>query len=328
MNRTAVLDHPAPAQLLADPRQLAEAWERLKASHHHLHAPEAARLLGVPEAALVASRLGQGALRLPADPALILASAHQWRRVLVALGTALGVHLSLDPVRLALGEGAALSLVGPHLETVFDASRVAHVFWFVEVDDSHGRTRSLQMFDAAGEAVIKLFIFHKTAAAAAEKTFQALAAGIEQTPFQPAAASASAIAGLPSPARPAPALRQALPGPAPQAFRQLFAALDGSQGPLSVTLEAGHARQRHTGPITHARTDAAMVHLHEQDIRAHLRVGAVTSAVAELDASGAVRSLVFGAVDGSQLRLEPADPDAATAFRTFAGWAMTDGGAA
>ncbi len=328
MTSTPDLDRPTPAQLLADPRQLAEAWERLKAAHHHLHAPEAARLLGVPEAALVASRLGQGALRLPADPALILASAHQWRRVLVALGTALGVHLSLDPVRLALGEGAALRLVGPHLETVFDASRVAHVFWFVEVDDSHGRTRSLQMFDAAGEAVIKLFIFHKTAASVAEKTFQALAAGIEQTPFLPEAVANPDIASLPGQARPAPPIRQALPGPAPEAFRQLFAALDGSQGPLSVTLEAGHARQRHTGPITHARTDAAMVHLHEQDIRAHLRVGAVASAVAELDGNGAVQSLVFGAVDGSRLRLEPADPASATAFRIFAGWAMTAGGVA
>lgn len=328
MNHTAVLDQPAPAQLLADPALLSQAWERLKASHHHLHAPEAARLLGVPEAALVASRLGQGALRLPADPARILASAHQWRRVLVALGTALGVHLSLDPVRLAEGEGNALRLVGPHLESVFDASRVAHVFWFVEVDDSHGRTRSLQMFDAAGEAMIKLFIFHKTAAAAAGKTFAALAAGIPQSPFQPGAAGDPAKTVLPGATRPAPAVRQALPGPAQEAFRQLFAALDGSHGPLSVTLEAGHAWQRHTGPITHARADAAMVHLHEQDLRAHLRIGAVTSAVAEMDASSVVRSLVFGAVDGSQLRLEPADPGTAAAFRTFAGWAMMAGGAA
>lgn len=328
MNQIAVSDLPAPAQLLDDPRLLAEAWERLKASRHHLHAPEAARLLGVPEAALVASRLGQGALRLPADPALILASAHQWRRVLVALGSALGVHLSLDPVRLEGGAGATLRLVGPHLESAFDASRVAHVFWFVDVDDSHGRTRSLQMFDAAGEAVIKLFIFHKTAAAAAGKTFAALAAGIPQTPFQPGAAAGPARTVLPGAARPAPAVRQALPGPAPEAFRQLFAALDGSHGPLCVTLEASHAWQRHTGPITHARADAAMVHLHEQDLRAHLRIGAVTSAVAEMDASGVVCSLVFGAVDGSQLRLEPAEPGTAAAFRTFAGWAMMAGGAA
>jgi hypothetical protein len=68
-----------------------------------------------------------------------------------------------------------------------------------------------------------------------------------------------------------------------------------------------------------------MVHLHEQDIRAHLRVGTVTRAMAELDASGAVQGLVFGAVDGSQLRIEPAAVGSADAFSAFFGRRLTVG---
>jgi hypothetical protein len=301
-----------PAELLADPPRLLAAWQHLQATRHHLHAPEAARLLSVPEAALTASRLGYGAVRLPNDLASILAPVHEWRRVLVAVQSAIGVHLAIGPVRLEADEPGSglIRLRGDHLDTVLDGRSVAHAFWSVEVDDSHGRTRSLQFFDAAGGSVAKVFIFHKTAAAKAERGFDALAVGVDQAAFAPAPAADPAIP------LPHPDGCQTLAGPADTALKALFARLDGSHGPLRVELHTPVAVQRFAGVVTHGRVDAAMVHLHEQDIRAHLRPGALVRAQVMTSGDGVVGGFAFSGVDRSVLIVAAKDDPVA-----FARWA-------
>lgn len=298
---------------LADPQALRQDWEILKASRPHLHNPEAARLLGVPEAALIASRLGAGAIRLPAAPLEILTPISEWRRVLVAVHNALGVSLALGQVDDVRQIDDAVRLTGEHLHTEFSATAVANVFWFVEVDENHGRTRSLQFSDAAGQDVIKVFLFHKTAAAAAERRFKALAEGIEQAAFKPVAAPDPARLFMPD--RELPGVVERLATQGPQAFRKVFERLGALKAAVCIDTFAPRASQRFRGRVTHARMDEVMVHLHEPDIRMHLRPNVLQGVqVRRLDD----RPVAVEFTDAGGLSLRLSAPDDGEAFAEWA----------
>ena len=308
---------PSPEETsarLSDPVKLRTDWDDLRSSRAHLHNPEAARILGVPEAALVASRLGSGALRLPADPLDVLSPITEWRRVLVAVHNALGVSLALGQVKEVAQEGDAIRLTGPHLHTEFSAASVANAFWFVEVDDSHGRTRSLQFSDAGGNDIIKVFLFHKTAAANAERRFKGLGETIAQTPFAPA--EARDPSHLFTPDRDHPGVTEVLAADAPQAFRTALSQLGELNAPVHVDTFALRAAQSFRGRVTHARIDEVMAHLHEPDIRMHLRPG-VLQAVHVRRLEGRIAALEFTDPTGLSLRLS--SPQHAL---TFSDWAQ------
>jgi putative heme degradation protein len=311
---TTFAPSPTEASLrLEDPNKLLGDWEALKATRHHLHNPEAARLLGVPEAALIASRLGSGAIRLPPDPFLILKGISKWHRVLVAVHNNLGVSLAIGKVEQVEQDGDAIRLTGAHLKTEFSASSVANAFWFIDVDEGHGRTRSLQFSDAAGDDIIKIFVFHKTAAAIAERGFKELAETIDQAPFVGAKVELSPSVFSPTTHR--VGALEPISTPAPQAFETTFAALEKSTDEVVIETFAARASQRFTGRITHARIDPFMTHLHEQDIRMHLRPTALTSA-AVLKEQGHITAFEFHDAYGLALRLSGNDQNQA-----FKNWA-------
>ena len=54
------------------PDQILDGWRNLVRTHDHLHLPQIAIHLGVPEAALVAARIGTGAVRLVPDLVRVL----------------------------------------------------------------------------------------------------------------------------------------------------------------------------------------------------------------------------------------------------------------
>ena len=313
MQTNTVPSTDALAARLESLDSLRQDWDRLKASRPHLHNPEAARILGVPEAALVASRLGSGAIRLPANPLEILAPIAEWRRVLVAVSNSLGVSLALGQVEDVGQYGDAIRLSGQHLHTEFSAASVANAYWFVEVDENHGRTRSLQFSDAAGQDIAKVFLFHKTAAAAAERRFRELAEPVEQAAFRPAAMPHSV--GLFTPDRDLPGIVDRLATPGPQAFRAVFEQLGALQAAVCVDTFAARASQRFRGRVTHARMDEVMVHLHEPDIRMHLRPNVLQGAQARrLD--DRLVAVEFTDADGLSLRLS--SPDNPQAFDLWA----------
>ena len=315
MKHMTVPSHEEVQIRLSDPLKLRMDWDELRAARAHLHNPEAARILGVPEAALVASRLGAGAIRLPADPLQILSPISEWRRVLVAVHNALGVSLALGQVEDVAQVGDVIRLRGSHLDTSFSAASVANAFWFVEVDDNHGRTRSLQFSDAGGGDIIKVFLFHKTAAAAAERRFKALAETVAQTAFSPAAMPDPA--GLYTPDRDQPGRIELLAASAPLAFQTALSRMGELNAPVHIDTFALRAAQSFRGRVTHARTDEVMAHLHEPDIRMHLRPG-VLRAVQVRRLEGRIAALEFTDPSGLSLRLS--SPQHA---QVFSEWAQT-----
>ncbi len=269
--------------------QLRAAWEELKAAHHHLHSPQAAAMLGVPEGALTACRVGDGATRLAAEPFALLAPIRQWRRVLIAHSSAAGVNLLIGEIADIAQTGDCIRLTGAHIDTAFSAVSVADAFWFIEQDDAHGRTRSLQFFDAEGRDVLKVLIMHRTAATGAAAHFAPFThpdqtPGGEFTGILPADRF--------SPDRSVAGLAEPLAANPSELFAATITALPQAGEAVRFTTYGDSAQQTAIGCVSHVRRDERMVHIHEQDIRMHLRPGGVDGAWAERT-GGAVSALIF-----------------------------------
>lgn len=150
------------AALLAEPDRLYAAWRHALHTNAHLHGPEAAALLGVPEAALLASATGRGNQALTGPLSELLAPVAQWGRVLVASRNGLGVKLDVlgRASFQALADGSLL--LEDELHHIHLGSEGLARIDLFEEEDGHGRTLSLNWFDAKGDAVGRLFLMSKS----------------------------------------------------------------------------------------------------------------------------------------------------------------------
>ncbi len=254
---------------MEDPNLLLSDWEDLLTSHAHLHPPEAARMLGVPEAALPACRIGSGAVRLQPNLPALLKPIQDWGRVLCAFSNAAGVHMPLGNVSLSV-EPDHIGLNGKHMQSQIDPAAIADAYLFVDREESHGNTKSIQFFGGNGETILKVFVFHKTKFAEAEKhllTYESdnqkrtiAPSPIKQTPFDAHGVSCGTD----------PDVEQGT-----EEIHTAVSQLLQSAGSFEVELIADHARAIWKGHLSGARIDADMFHLHEPDIRSHLRFSAL-----------------------------------------------------
>lgn len=136
----------SPAQIRAARVEHSQMRERDLAAH-----------LGISEAALVASEIGLGVTRVDAGPAKLLAHVKSLGEVMVltrnesAVHEKIGLFEDLHPgkqVSMTLGENIDLRIFGAHW---------VHGF-AVEREVKGDVRRSLQYFDAAGQAVFKLHL--------------------------------------------------------------------------------------------------------------------------------------------------------------------------
>lgn len=265
----AVQAHPA------EPDAILEGWRALLATGRHLHAPDIARELDVSEAALVAARIGQGAVRLSPSPAALLERLSECGRVLCAFSNASGVLMPLGHTSLQMDAGGLLTLSGDHMTASLDAGAVAEVFLFEDSDPNHGSSRSLQFFDEAGAPIVKVFIFHKGNFRAVSPHFLALAHDDQSRVPRPESV-ASAFDPL-NASLLADAQCDELSAKDPQSLLEpFFAEADGV--PVQIEAVARHALVLWRGCVTKPAFRGGMLHLHETDLRAHLRLGPLTRA--------------------------------------------------
>lgn len=257
--------------LLQHPDALLDAWCSLLKSHAHLHPPEVAQLLDVPEAVLPACRIGTGATRLKADVSAILKPVAEWGRVLCAFSTSCGVHMPLGDVSSHVREDGVLCLQGSHMRAEVDASAISDIYLFVDRDESHGNTRSIQCFDAAGAAVLKVFIFHKSKFATAHSYFASLTA-----------ADQSRVFAVGTPTEGQFDARKASLSEDPDGepvvgigTRTALAEMLVQGGGFSIEAVGRHARAIWTGALSGVRFDERMFHIHEPDLRSHFRFAPV-----------------------------------------------------
>ncbi len=150
LNETLITNESLP------PRQLQMAWQRLRESEPGLRARDLAERLGVSEGELVASRCGDGIVRLEGPwPALI----HE----LPTLGRVMVLTRNGSCVHEKKGTFANIEL-GAVMGVVLDEAIDLRLFlnhWkhgFAVTEESRGRTlQSLQFFDGDGRAVHKVY---------------------------------------------------------------------------------------------------------------------------------------------------------------------------
>lgn len=232
-----------------------------------MHAPDIAKRLNVSEASLLAARIGTGALRLQPDASALLSSISEWGRVLCAFSNGSGVHMPLGDLTLEMPEGGPLRMSGAHMQAEIDGEAVAEAFLFLDKDDSHGNSRSLQFFDESGAPIVKIFIFHKGRFEDMESGIRNLAAQDQSRMSKP---------------------RSTLPAYDPQAVSRkhdrdqnafetvgqdaIESYLPDASGAAEIEAVSKHARVIWKGVLSGRRFANGMMHLHEAGLRSHLRM--------------------------------------------------------
>lgn len=255
-----------PASGARTPDEIVAGWQAMLATGAHLHLPQIAKGLGVTEAALVAARTGQGAVRLLPDLPRVLAPVADWHRVLAVASTGLGVFMPMDHVTSVSCEAGLLRLAGTALWACVECARAHEVFLFEDQDPRRGRSRTIQVFDRNGSPLIRLVIFHKPSFRAAKDWTASL--------LHPDQTRTSLCRAYPAQPTPQPAAGQDVWG----AFADRLHAAQRAGAHLSVTAHRPGLDAGWRGVLTGLRQDGAMIHLHETSLRAHLDLGRAVSA--------------------------------------------------
>lgn len=172
---------------------LAERWAALRADEPNLRIRDAAQRLGVSEAELLVTRLGEGVTRLTGPWPEIIRALGKAGEVMALTRNGSVVHERHGVYGELSVEGHVGLIVGEDIDLRIFFGPWAHGF-AVSEDTKAGPRNSLQFFDAAGQAIHKIYATEKTDAAA----FRAIA-----ETFRAPAQSAD-LAVKPAAAKPAP----------------------------------------------------------------------------------------------------------------------------
>jgi putative hemin transport protein len=156
---------------------IARRWAALKATMPHLRARDAAEQLNVSEAQLVDSQVGQGTLRLKTDWPAFFAALPGLGRIMALTRNEEAVHERRGIYAPASFEGHVGLVLGPEIDLRIFLSHWRFAF-AVEESGPKGVRRSLQVFDAEGVAVHKIYAEESTDIAA----WQALVASLAMEP--------------------------------------------------------------------------------------------------------------------------------------------------
>ncbi|MEY4751972.1 MAG: hypothetical protein RIQ60_4186 [Pseudomonadota bacterium] len=136
--------------------QWVSAWESLVDRQPHLRQPElAAHALRIPEAGLMALRVGQDSTRLRGRAVDWLSPVTRWGKVALTVRNTLGTATVRTEVRELKLSGDTLRLVGDHEDVLL--SNKAAVHGFVHEDAAQTSARhGLYLYDPTGEVLLRL----------------------------------------------------------------------------------------------------------------------------------------------------------------------------
>ncbi|MCJ8168112.1 hemin-degrading factor [Atopomonas sediminilitoris] len=311
---------------------LLQQWQQLRSEQPRLRAREAARLLSVSEAELLACRLGHGVLRLQADWAKLLPALEALGPVMVLTRNEHCVHERKGRYRetSVMANGRMGLVVSADIDLRLFLSEWDSAF-AVEEQSPRGTLRSLQVFDQQGVAVHKVYLQDDSDLAA----WQALLTGFSQEPqsaqlaLKPAAPAAPEradseidVASLRDGWRQLKdthhffALINKYGAAREQALRlageawaerlpvaQLVQALENAaqrQTPIMVFVGNKHCIQIHSGPVSNLRWAGEWFNVLDPAFNLHLHMPAVASLwrVRKPSSDGVITSLEAFSADG------------------------------
>ncbi|MBN9428191.1 MAG: hypothetical protein J0H09_16945 [Burkholderiales bacterium] len=275
-----------------DGDRLLERWQALLARQPHLHIRQAATALQVPEAALLASRVGTGAVRLAPRLREMLAGIEQWRKLFVVTPNRLGVSIAIlnaQPLQEYGDPNAPLLLLGDQHRIVIDTKRV-HACYLFEDHDVHGHSLSLCWFDEHGNGLGKLFLRSRRGQEFAQPGLMAFALPEQSQRFVARALAASRVNDH----------RTATPCDREHAARLARAALlDASRfQAVELSMTGGALTSTYQGTSPACSAQAQALHLVAAGCKLHLRLAPARSACAVRTLDGRA-GLRVDTVDGS-----------------------------
>lgn len=315
---------------LADaPSDLASRWQDFRAANPKVRIRDAAASLGASEGALVATGCGTTATRLRPEFAAVLAAVPALGQVMALTRNDACVHERHGRYLDVSVNGGMGLVLGPDIDLRLFLTRWAHGF---AVDEA-GR-RSLQFFDASGDAIHKVYITDKSDAAAYDDLVARFASTDQSSGFA-AKPRESVAAPRPDDAIDAAAMRAdwlalrdthdffaLLRRHGAARTQALRLAGPGLARPLNISagctaLEAAAASgveimlfvgnkgciQIHTGPVKSLKVAGPWINVLDPDFNLHLREAAIVSAwlVRKPTDDGIVTSLELFGADGEMI---------------------------
>lgn len=146
-----------PVTTNRDPETLRREWAELRTDRPRIRIRNAAAELGVSEAELLATRVGDGVRPIETDVSALLPRLEELGELMALTRNHLFVHEKIGVYRNVSVGAHAAQVVDENIDLrIFPASWI-HGF-AVESEARRGLRRSLQLFDAHGVAVHKIFL--------------------------------------------------------------------------------------------------------------------------------------------------------------------------
>lgn len=268
---------------------LRQAWENLRAERPQTRIREAAALMGVGEAELVASGCAGNAVRLDGPWPALLAEIGE-------LGLLMGLTRNDEAVHEKTGRYDRISTAGDWLLLSGHGVNTAlltglwHAGFAVCETTRIGERRSLQFFDARGGAVYKLYLTGQAHQARYQRLIDTYRAEDQspnlELPADPlrGAADSDAVPGLPEHwqrwfktsfiAGDEAGIHASRPIAIP-VFAELMLQLTDMQLPIQMIVRNQAAIQVHNGPIRNLMIAGPWLNVLDQDFNLHLNQTAI-----------------------------------------------------
>lgn len=256
----------------AHPDGLLEAWMALRSERPHTHDPEAAEILGVPEAALHASRVGRGVVALTTDLHNILAPVPTWRRVFVVNRTLFGVNIHSLKVEAVAQESANDIRLNDGCHDIRILTEGVHQCFYFEDQTEHGRSAGLAWFNRAGHVLGKLLLRSKEGQDEAKPHILKHLAAEQSRVFTAVAGAEVTAIGLAQP-------QSAGVDEAVETVHELLP--DASESGCLITAIGMHSQgmvSHYRAPLAKSNSAGPWVHASSVDFKCHLRLGAAVQA--------------------------------------------------
>ncbi len=136
--------------------ELKQRWQALRETQSGLRIRDAAAQLGVSEAALLETRLQEGVSRLAVRVDTLCAALPHLGTVMSLIRNDAAVHEKDIAFSRGIERGDTIHFEGEDYSLTLQPSTVAHAF-HVEDASAKGPLRSIQLFDASGTALWKIY---------------------------------------------------------------------------------------------------------------------------------------------------------------------------
>ncbi|MDO4728264.1 MAG: ChuX/HutX family heme-like substrate-binding protein [Bacteroidota bacterium] len=139
-------------------KSLTQQWEELKKENPHIRIRNAAQKLGVTEVELLATRVGEGVVRLENKAVEIFKSIASLGRVMVLTRNEECVHEEKGLFQeVEVMDNNQLRVNNENINLRIDLNSISKVFGVTD-HSAHGTQQSIQFFDKSGEAIHKIYL--------------------------------------------------------------------------------------------------------------------------------------------------------------------------